>query len=278
MDRELAAYGSIDSADALALLDRNEDELLRYLYYTSARCIRRLEEPKYNDLMSIVHSPDTDKERVTQFNKYISEPENLKKLLRVFPIVATTCISAHRLGDPEPSFDMVIMDEASQCARPCLLCPPWRGASLMLVGDPQQLSPVILLDPADNRTLRRRYGVTQEYDYIENSIYKCFLACDAVSDETLLSYHYRCSPKIIEFNNRKYYNHKLHIASRETDPTPLVYVDVPNDTTDEKNTAPQEVRPHRGIPDRAPGQAGGHHHAVCEAARRHRGHAAREAL
>ena len=112
----------------------------------------------------------------------------------------------------------------------------------MLVGDPQQLSPVILLDPADNRTLRRRYGVTQEYDYIENSIYKCFLACDAVSDETLLSYHYRCSPKIIEFNNRKYYNHKLHIASRETDPTPLVYVDVPNDTTDEKNTAPQEVR------------------------------------
>ena len=113
VDRELAAYGSIDSADALALLDRNEDELLRYLYYTSARCIRRLEEPKYNDLMSIVHSPDTDKERVTQFNKYISEPENLKKLLRVFPIVATTCISAHRLGDPEPSFDMVIMDEAS---------------------------------------------------------------------------------------------------------------------------------------------------------------------
>ena len=34
VDRELAAYGSIDSADALALLDRNEDELLRYLYYS----------------------------------------------------------------------------------------------------------------------------------------------------------------------------------------------------------------------------------------------------
>ena len=192
--------------------------------------------------MEIIHSADTDKERVAQFNKYISEPENLKKLLRVFPIVATTCISAHRLGDPEPSFDMVIMDEASQCSTAMSLVPILRGASLMLVGDPQQLSPVILLDPADNRTLRRRYGVTQEYDYIENSIYKCFLACDAVSDETLLSYHYRCSPKIIEFNNRKYYNHKLHIASRETDPTPLVYVDVPNDTTDEKNTAPQEVR------------------------------------
>ncbi len=242
VEHELAACGTIDTADALALLDRNENELLRYLYYTSAKCIRRLEEKKYADLMGIVRSPDTDKERVAQFNKYISEPENLKKLQRVFPIIATTCISAHRLGDPEPSFDMVIMDEASQCNTAMSLVPILRGNSLMLVGDPQQLSPVILLDEADNKTLRRRYGVTQEYDYIENSIYKCFLACDAVSDETLLSYHYRCSPKIIEFNNRKYYNHKLHIASRETDPQPLVYVEVPGDTTDEKNTAPQEVR------------------------------------
>lgn len=242
VEQELAACGHIDTADALALLDRNENELLRYLYYTSARFIRRLEEPKYAELMDIVQSPDNDKERVSRFNKYISEPENLKKLLRVFPIVATTCISAHRLGDPEPSFDMVIMDEASQCNTAMSLVPIVRGSSLMLVGDPQQLSPVILLDPADNDALRRRYRVTQEYDYIENSIYKCFLACDAVSDETLLSYHYRCSPRIIEFNNRKYYNHKLHIASRETHPEPLVYVEVPGDTTDEKNTAPQEVR------------------------------------
>lgn len=242
VNRELAAYGDIDTADAMALLDRNEGELLRYLYYTSVQYISRLAEPKYEDLMEIVRSADNDKEKAATFNKYISEPENLKKLLRVFPIVATTCISAHRLGDPEPSFDMVIMDEASQCNTAMSLVPILRGRSLMLVGDPQQLSPVILLDPADNKALRRKYSVTEEYDYIENSIYKCFLACDAVSDETLLSYHYRCSPRIIEFNNRKYYNHKLHIASQEHNPEPLVYVDVPDNTTDERNTAPQEVR------------------------------------
>lgn len=220
VNRELAAYGDIDTADAMALLDRNEGELLRYLYYTSVQYIRRLAEPKYEDLMEIVRSADNDKEKAAAFNKYLSEPENLKKLLRVFPIVATTCISAHRLGDPEPSFDMVIMDEASQCNTAMSLVPILRGRSLMLVGDPQQLSPVILLDPADNKALRRKYSVTEEYDYIENSIYKCFLACDAVSDETLLSYHYRCSPRIIEFNNRKYYNHKLHIASQEHNPEP----------------------------------------------------------
>ena len=141
VDRELAAYGSIDSADALALLDRNEDELLRYLYYTSARCIRRLEEPKYNDLMSIVHSPDTDKERVTQFNKYISEPENLKKLLRVFP----HCGHDLHLRPPSgrPGAELLTWSSwtrPASAARPCLFVPILRGASLMLVGDPQQLA------------------------------------------------------------------------------------------------------------------------------------------
>ena len=37
------------------------------------------------------------------------------KFLRIFPIVSSTCISAHRLGEPKPYFDMVIMDVASQC-------------------------------------------------------------------------------------------------------------------------------------------------------------------
>ena len=36
VNRELAAYGDIDTADAMALLDRNEGELLRYLYYVGA--------------------------------------------------------------------------------------------------------------------------------------------------------------------------------------------------------------------------------------------------
>ena len=94
-----------------------------------------------------------------------------------------------------------------------------------------------------NRTLRRRYRVAEEYDYLQNSVYKCFLACDALSDEVLLSYHYRCHPKIVSFNNKKYYNNRLHIASQVESDRPLVYLDVPENTTSERNTAPQEVQP-----------------------------------
>lgn len=241
VERELERRGTVTTEDALALLDRDTEDFLKYLYYTSARYIRRLGEPKNKDLLDIIFSQEEEGRVVTAFNKYLSRTENLKKFLRIFPFVATTCISAQRLGDPEPVFDMVIMDEASQCNTAVSLVPILRGESLMLVGDPQQLQPVILLDPHDNAVLRRRYHVGEEYDYIENSIYKCFLACDAVSDEVLLRYHYRCDPKIIGFNNKKYYNGKLEIASHGENPRPLVYVNVPDDTAADKNTAPAEV-------------------------------------
>lgn len=241
VEAELKRCGKVTTEDALALLDQNTEDFLKYLYYTSAKYIRRLGEPKNSDLLELVYSKGDEMETVVAFNKYLSKTENLKKFLRIFPFIATTCISAQRLGDAEPVFDMVIMDEASQCNTAVSLVPILRGESLMLVGDPQQLQPVILLDPHDNDVLRRRYHVSEEYDYIQNSIYKCFLACDAVSDEVLLRYHYRCDPKIIGFNNKKYYNQRLKVASEGGSKHPLVFVNVPNDTSIEKNTAPAEV-------------------------------------
>lgn len=80
------------------------------------------------------------------------------------------------------------------------------------------------------------------YDYRENSIYKTFLACDAVSDEVLLHNHYRCHEKIIQFNNRKYYNSRLQICSVSTGQHPLVYLDVKNQKPGIRNTALGEVQ------------------------------------
>ena len=112
----------------------------------------------------------------------------------------------------------------------------------MLVGDPQQLSPVILLDETVNERLKKRYDVSDAYDYRKNSVYKTFLACDAVSDEILLHNHYRCNRRIIEFNNRKFYSSKLNICSESQEERPLVYVDVENDGVGQRNTAPEEIR------------------------------------
>ena len=241
LEKKMTQAGTVSEEEALALLDDDTEELKKYLYYTSARYIQKINSPRNAGLREILEMEDEEK-RVDAFSKYLSKKENIARLQKIFPMIATTCISAHRLGEPEPMFDMVIMDEASQCNTAVSLVPIVRGESLMLVGDPQQLNPVILLSEAVNEKLKKRYAVADEYDYRKNSIYKTYLACDAVSDEILLHNHYRCHKSIIEFNNRKYYNSKLKIKSESVGDEPLSYVDMTDAFADYKNTAPAEAR------------------------------------
>lgn len=240
VEKKIQDAGEITDKEALALLDSDFEQLYQYLYFTSARYIKKLDDNKYEELRHILLE-EKEETQVASFFKYLSDTANVQKLQKIFPIMITTCISAHKLGEPKPMFDMVIMDEASQCNTAVSLVPIIRGENLMLVGDPQQLNPVILLDEAVNQKLRKKYKVTEEYDYRKNSVYKTFLACDAVSDEVLLHNHYRCNEKIIDFNNKKYYNSKLNICSSSTETQPLVYMDVRNTYIDTKNTAPAEV-------------------------------------
>lgn len=241
LEKKMTQAGTVSEEEAIALLDDDTEELKKYLYYTSARYIQKINSPRNAGLREILEMEDEEK-RVDAFSKYLSKKENIARLQKIFPMIATTCISAHRLGEPEPMFDMVIMDEASQCNTAVSLVPIVRGESLMLVGDPQQLNPVILLSDAVNEKLKKRYAVADEYDYRKNSIYKTYLACDAVSDEILLHNHYRCHKSIIEFNNRKYYNSKLKIKSESVGDEPLSYVDMTDAFADYKNTAPAEAR------------------------------------
>lgn len=240
INERLKEIGEITNEEAIKLVMDDKEQFEKYLFYTAAKYVKRLKESRYEDLMNIVNLED-DGEKVRMFNGYIKNPENLKKLQKVFPIIATTAISAHKLGEPDVYFDMVIMDEASQGNIATSLVPILRGNNLMLVGDPQQLNPVILLDEIANIKLRQTYNITDEYDYVKNSIYKTYLASDAVSGEILLSRHYRCHKDIISFNNKKYYNNKLIIETQSKEKNPLVFVNVSNNTTNYKNTAPCEA-------------------------------------
>lgn len=153
VEKQLKTLGEVTDEDAISYLSDDEEEFLKYLYYTSAKYIKRLDEPKYKDLLEIVYLDDKEL-KLSQFNQYLKEEENLRNFLRIFPIFATTNISAHKLGEPKQYFDIVIMDEASQCNTAVSLVPILRGKNLMLVGDPQQLNPVILLNPRDNYILK----------------------------------------------------------------------------------------------------------------------------
>ena len=241
LNQKIAGIGEISNDKVIELLDRNEEEFYQYLYFISAKYIKKLETKPFKELIDILDTDIEEDEKVQKFAKYLKKSENIKLLQKVFPIMVTTCISAHKLGSPEILFDMVIIDEAGQCNVAISLVPIIRGKNMMLVGDPQQLRPVVLLDDITNKKLRKKYNINDEYDYKENSIYKTYLACDAVSDEILLRCHYRSNKKIIDFNNKKYYNSKLEILTKSEEKEPLLFVDVENSRSELKNTSPAEA-------------------------------------
>ena len=101
-------------------------------------------------------------------------------------------------------FDVVIVDEASQCdlrALPVL----FRGKKVLVVGDPEQISPShIGINEDKVFNLNRQFLSDIPYADItflmKNSLYDITKTIPRM-DRTLLTEHFRCVPSIIEFNN-----------------------------------------------------------------------------
>lgn len=225
--------GKITDEEALKTLDNNTEDFMKYLYYSSVEHLLKIDLPKNKDFKDILENPD-EEEKTKAFNKFLGTPENVKRLQEIFPVMTATCISSRKIGSPDQYFDITIIDEASQCNTAVTLVPILRGKRLMLVGDTNQLNPVITLDKSIDEKLRDKYKVPESYDYIENSIYKTFLKNDPKSEEILLRSHYRCEKKIIDFCNKKYYCGKLNVKSTEISKNPIVFREV-NKTLDSVN-------------------------------------------
>ena len=196
-----------------------------YVYYSSLLRFKRLSNETFKELREIIKTEDLD-EAVKQFNRWLRNDTNLRRLLLVFPIVICTNLSCEKLGSPKPQFDLVIMDEAGQCNTASSLIPIVRGDNLLLVGDTNQLQPVTVIEENVNDDLLDRYGVNEEYDYVHNSILSTMLRKDNNSKNILLRYHYRCGRRIANFVNQRFYEEQLKLLNENSGQ--LVYCNVKN--------------------------------------------------
>ncbi|ORX80691.1 putative DNA helicase [Anaeromyces robustus] len=213
--------------------------LTQYFYYKSLKYISKLKKPKYNELICICNMED-DKKRVIEFNRWCSDDSNMKLLTKVFPVIFSTNISTGKLGTPRFMFDLVVMDEAGQCNVATALIPITKAKTLLLIGDPKQLKPVIVLEENVNIILMEKYNVKESYNYKTHSIFHVMTENDKISKNILLGYHYRCGRKIINFSNQRYYNNSLDlIHTREEGQLELV--NVMNQNVKNKNEAYDEA-------------------------------------
>ena len=232
----------ISNNDVLELVTTvSEDPYFKqYMYFESIKYIKKLRQPKYEPLMEICDIPD-DEERTTQFNTWCSDDENIKLLEDAFPVIITTNISASRLGTANHTFDLVIMDEAGQCNCATAILPIARAKGLLLVGDTNQLRPVILLEDIINEKLKKEYEISDDYDYCTNSILDIMKNHDKISKDIMLTYHYRCGKKIINFSNKRFYEGKLNLDYLKEDGT-LSLIDIKNINSKQRNENYEEAK------------------------------------
>ncbi len=207
-------------------ISASEDKSFKnYVYYSSLSNFKKLSKESYRELRDIIEKENIE-EGVKEFNKWLKNDTNLRRLLAVFPVIICTNLSCEKLGSPKPHFDLVIMDESGQCNIASSLIPIVRGNGLLLVGDTNQLQPVTVIEQNVNENLIERYGISEEYDYVHNSILSTMLRKDNNSKQILLRYHYRCGNKIANFVNQRFYEQQLKLLN--TNSGDLIYYNVQN--------------------------------------------------
>ncbi len=154
-----------------------------------------------------------DEANLTKLNEKI-HTFNFKLILNALPIWLTTTkqISNH-LPLKHRIFDLVIIDEASQCDIASLIPTIYRGKKLIVVGDPQQLNHVSFLSDAKQRDLRGKYQLDERLPNYrtESAIDWTNKLLNHQNQITFLNDHYRSKPAIIRFSNEKFYDDQLSI-------------------------------------------------------------------
>jgi hypothetical protein len=199
-----------------------------------------LDNSKYKGLRDIiVNSSETDQKN---FYSYFKNEELLSILLDVFPIVFTTNVSARNIGKAHPIFDLLIMDEAGQCENAYSLVALSRARRAALIGDPNQLLPVVTLSDFENEKFKSQNNIPMVYDYKKTSVLNTMNQVDFSNDIIVLNKHYRSKKSIVDFSNKKYYRSELDIQNTKVSQDDCKFIDVKSHIyRSKKNTSVEEA-------------------------------------
>ena len=152
--------------------------------------------------------------------------ELFRLALRLVPIWITTAQAAQAIPLEPKLFDIVIIDEASQCTLTNLLPLLYRGKRLAIIGDHEQLPAIPTIQEAEELSLAKKYGVEAFLNLIghsNNDVYSA--ASDSLprgrAGILQLNEHFRSHPQIIGFSNRHIYQQRLVMKTDLSSAPPL---------------------------------------------------------
>lgn len=130
---------------------------------------------------------------------------------------AVTSLSARRFPPGPALFDLVVIDEASQCAIPHVLPLLFRARRALVIGDAMQLAHIAEISPEREALVRRKLGLRSEWLEKHRLAYRRHSAFHAaeksVGGTLLLDEHFRCHPRIAAISNDFFYDGQLTVLT-----------------------------------------------------------------
>lgn len=150
--------------------------------------------------------------------------EIFRQALSVVPVWITTAQTTRAIPLLPHLFDLVVVDEASQCTLTNLLPMIYRAKRLVVIGDPQQLPAITVVGSSEERQLADEFDVRRyllEYGHDRRDLFSVAREAlpRAAADVIMLDEHYRSDPLIIGFANRYVYQRKLTLRRPPAGPT-----------------------------------------------------------
>jgi len=142
---------------------------------------------------------------------------DVRSVLSALPVWLVNFKDVHRVLPLERGlFDVAIIDESSQCDLASVLPVIQRAKRLVVAGDANQLRHISFLPRLRQKALAEEAGVGEEdgetYDYRDVSLMDHAAAMvESQSQVGFLNEHFRSSPRIIAFSNRKFYRNSLQV-------------------------------------------------------------------
>ena len=171
---------------------------------------------QYTTLLKMIAEAGADTQLPRQV--YAQYSDMLKSISHLLPCWAVTSLAARGRIPLEPGcFDILVFDEASQCDIASALPLLFRAKSVVIIGDPNQLSHITGLKPGQDRVLLERYGVMENlshWAYSYQSLFGLGATQVAGGDIVTLVDHHRSHADIITFSNKEFYGEQLRVATR----------------------------------------------------------------
>lgn len=141
------------------------------------------------------------------------------RLVETLPAWAVTNLSARgRLPFSPGYFDVLIIDEASQCDIASALPLLFRAKRAVIIGDPMQLQHITQLSAQIEQQLLDDHGIHQDpgpaWAYSGSSLFNLASTLCEGDDIISLRDHHRSHADIIGFSNKHFYEDRLRVATR----------------------------------------------------------------